>query len=223
MGIWHSHGRGGVHHSLVDDEMMGRILPAMAEENYRRPCDALLTPLVRAPDEAELPQEDGTIHQFTLLGPALPGSDGRQRIRWKTIDTRFRDRPVRPRAVVSPAYLHLSGGQVVLTLGLPAGATLESQVVDRAFVRTADLYSLVVNAAGETYVNVLTMHDIGGRTVFEQNTCSIQFTGDDSSGPVAACIPAGEGCSEASRECRCDDPHGRSASIIGVKYNHDSN
>jgi hypothetical protein len=175
-----------------------------------------LTPGVTSPDEATLPQEDATIHQFTLLGPALAGSDGRQRIRWKTIDTRFRDRSMRPRAVLSPGSLQLAGGQVILTLGLPAGSTLESQVVDRSLVRIADLYSLVVNAAGAAYVKVLTIHDIGGGMLFEQSSSSIRFTGNDSSSRVAECIAAGEECSEARGECR-------SANSIGDQNNHDSN
>src|SRR5262245_35285627 len=33
VGIWHSHGEGGVHHSLQDDETITRFLPAMAEDN----------------------------------------------------------------------------------------------------------------------------------------------------------------------------------------------
>src|SRR5438552_868164 len=54
VGIWHSHGDGGVHHSQQDDETISRILPAMAEENYERPGPQTPVPCVTAPDEAEL-------------------------------------------------------------------------------------------------------------------------------------------------------------------------
>src|SRR6266481_9328630 len=33
VGLWHSHGRLGVHHSATDDETVARLLPGMAEEN----------------------------------------------------------------------------------------------------------------------------------------------------------------------------------------------
>src|SRR5438067_11804129 len=37
VGLWHSHGRLGVHHSSIDDETVARLLPGMAEENFQRP------------------------------------------------------------------------------------------------------------------------------------------------------------------------------------------
>jgi proteasome lid subunit RPN8/RPN11 len=189
MGIWHSHGEGGVHHSLQDDETITRFLPAMAEDNYQRPRDALLTPSVRSPDEADLPLPDGTTLHFTLLGPSLPGLDGRQRIAWTSIATHFRERSVRPRAVVNRGHLQLAGGQVVLTLGLPAGSTLESHVVDRAPVRSAHLYSLVVNAAGDAHLEVLTIHDIDGQTVVQQSRSSVDVIHDGSASGIPATTP----------------------------------
>ena len=93
---------------------------------------------------------------------------------WRSITTRFRERPAIPRAVTNSGCLHLVGGPVVLTLGLPFGSTLESQVVDRAHARSAHLYSLVVNAAGEAYAEVLTIHDIDGQSIIQQAPCSIE-------------------------------------------------
>jgi proteasome lid subunit RPN8/RPN11 len=190
-GIWHSHGEGSVHHSLQDDETIARILPAMAEDNYQRPTDAtaVFAPIVTAPDEAELPLPDGTMRHFTLLGPLLPGLDGRQRIAWKSIATRFRERPVLPRAVFKMGFLHLAGGQVVLSLGLPEGSTVESQVVDRAPLRTAHLYSLVVNAKGETHLEVLTIHDIEGRSFVQQKSSAVEVLPESSSRTIAGPIP----------------------------------
>lgn len=174
-GLWHSHGGGGVHHSTVDDETTLRLLPAMAEMNFERPCTMPLVPCVTAPDEADLPLPDGTTLHFTLLGRALPGLDARERIAWSSISARFRDEKARPRAVHGNGRLHLIGGPVVLSLGLPYGSTLESRVVDRAPVRSARLFSLVVNTDGEAYTEVLVMHDIEGRPIIGKQTCALEI------------------------------------------------
>ena len=174
VGIWHSHGEGGVHHSQQDDETIARILPAMALENFQRPVTSPLVPFVTAPDEAELPLPDGTALHFNLLGPRLPGCDARERVAWSAVTTRFRTRARVPRAVMGSRSLHLVGGPVVLSLGLPASCTVESLGVDRAAVRSARLYSLVVNAAGDAYAVALTVHDIGGESVFQHGHCPIE-------------------------------------------------
>jgi proteasome lid subunit RPN8/RPN11 len=206
VGIWHSHGTGGVHHSLQDDETIARILPAMALENYQRPVTWPLVPFVTAPDLAELPLPDGTTLHFNLLGPPLPGSDARERMAWSSIATRFRQPALVPRAVVRTGALHLVGGPVVLSLGLPPGCSVESQVVDRAPLRSARLYSLVVNSAGLAYAVALTVHDIDGASLIQHGPCPIETFGKrraratQTGGPEAG-IPA-----PSKRAHRCEDP-----------------
>jgi proteasome lid subunit RPN8/RPN11 len=206
VGIWHSHGNGGVHHSEQDDTTIARVLPAMALENYRRPVTWPLVPFVAAPDEAQLPLPDGTTLQFSLVGPPLPGTDGRERMEWCSITTRFREPARVPRAVMGTGCLHLAGGPVVLSLGLPPRCTVESQIVDRAPLRSARLYSLVVNAAGEAYAVALAIHDLDGESVIQQGHCAIE-TVHERRGRVAppgrpeAVIPA-----RSERGRRCEDP-----------------
>jgi len=123
---------------------------------------------------------DGTTLHLTLLGPPLPGLDARERVAWGSVTTRFRPRTAVPRAIQAAGRLHLVAGTVVLTLGLPPCSTLESQVIDRAPLRSAHLYSLVVNAFGETCAEILTIHDIDGRPVIRQSPCSIEIVHEGS-------------------------------------------
>ncbi len=176
-GLWHSHGNSEVHHSFVDDETTRRFLPAMAERLFRRPRTAPLVPIVVSRDEAELPLRDGTYLRFALLGPAIPGSDARTRIAWTSTTIRMAARRSQPRAIRSPDRLRLVGGPVVLDLGLPEGHVLESRVVDRSPLRVARMWSLVVNTAGETHAEMLTLLDIQGRSVVQQRPCSIEVVG----------------------------------------------
>lgn len=171
--LWHSHGDGQVHHSSVDDETVPRLLPAMAEWNFARPRAEPFVPCVVARDEADLPLNDGTTLRVTVLGPVLPGFGARERIAWSFVKTRFREPAARPRAVQEGGRLHLSAGPVVLTLGVPPGATLECRVVDHALVRSACLHSLVVNTRGEAYAEALEFHDIAGRPIIQKHACSV--------------------------------------------------
>jgi proteasome lid subunit RPN8/RPN11 len=173
-GFWHSHVGFSAHHSRVDDTTMERLLPGMAEENYIRPAFRHTAPAVTSSDEAMLPLADGTALAFTLVGPPIPGLDAHEKAGWSSVTTRFHDRSVVPRTILKNGLLHLCSGQVVLALGVPAGATLSSRVVEISPVRVATMYSLVVNVREETYAESLTVHDIDGRSFIEMGPCAIE-------------------------------------------------
>src|SRR5262249_12879708 len=75
-------------------------------------------------------------------------------------------------------HLRLNGGGVVITLGLPEGATLTSRIIDLSPVRIACLYSLVVNRHRETYAEVLTVYDLDGQSFTEQHPCAVEILAD---------------------------------------------
>ncbi len=174
VGIWHSHGEGGVHHSQQDDTTIACILPAMALENYRRPGTGSPVPCVTGPDEAELPLPDGTALHFNLLGPPLPGCDARERMAWSIDhDTVPLTRAGSP--VCHGDHFPASCGRAGrfeprtspgLHLGEPGRRPRGDAV--------GALYSLVVNAAGGAYALALTIHDIGGEPLIQQGPCPIE-------------------------------------------------
>jgi proteasome lid subunit RPN8/RPN11 len=173
-GFWHSHVDFSAHHSSVDDSTMTRLLPGMAEENFVRPASLYRVPTVTASDEALLPLPDGTALAFTLVGPPIPGLDAHEKARWGSVTTWFRHQAVSPQAIQRDGHLYLSGGPVVLAIGLPAEATLHSHVVEASPLRVATMFSLVVNVRGETYCEALTVHDVNGRTFTEMDPCAIE-------------------------------------------------
>ena len=176
-GIWHSHVEFAAHHSSVDDATMTRLLPGMADDNFTRPVPPSLAPAVTAPDEARLPLPDGTALRFSLVGPPIPGFDALETAHWASVTTRFRDTNGTPRAVVRGGRLDLIGGPVVLSLEVPVDARLISRIVDAAAVRTARMFSLVVNVHSETYCEALTVHDLDGRTFTEMGPCAVEVAG----------------------------------------------
>jgi proteasome lid subunit RPN8/RPN11 len=197
-GYWHSHVHSAAYHSSVDDATMMRLLPGMAEENFLRPLLRPTVPMVTGSDEAWLPLPDGRALAFTLAGPLISGLDARETARWSSVSTRFRERAASPRAVQRDGYLYLSGGSVVLILGLPGDATLSSRLVDPAPLRVATMFSLVVNVRGEAFATALTVHDLDGRTFTEMGPCTIEIveqrnTGGQpiGNGHVATIEPAG--------------------------------
>jgi proteasome lid subunit RPN8/RPN11 len=181
-GIFHSHGESGVHHSAIDDATMARLLPGMAEDNFERPAPPHLAPVVVAPDEARLPLADGTAQVFSLLGPPIDGLDAREAAAWSSITTRFLARSAAPHAVHRAGFLDLYGGQAVLSLGVPAHATVGCRLVDASAVRVATMYSLVVNSPGEAYAEALTVWEVAGRTFTEMGPCSVEIIADSGTG-----------------------------------------
>lgn len=173
-GFWHSHVNFAVHHSSEDDETMTRLLPGMADHNFERPAPPHLAPVVTAPDEAWLPLPDGTALSFTLAGPPIPGLDAQERCCWKYVSIRHRGKASPTRVVQKDGRLFLHGGAVVIVLGLPAGATLSSRIVEASHTRVATMYSLVINVRGETYAEALTLHDVNGRSFTEMGPCDIE-------------------------------------------------
>jgi hypothetical protein len=91
---------------------------------------------------------------------------------------------------------------VVLTLGLPDRSTLESRLGDRAPVRWAHLYSLVVNTAGDAHLEVLTIHDMDGHSIIEHHPSSIEIIGDaDAISKTFASVSANSSQAPNGRHC----------------------
>ena len=177
-GIWHSHGLHGVFHSATDDDTAERILPAMAEAAFRRPRHAWPAPAVVASDRALLPLPDGRVQSFVLVGPPVDGLDGYEPAAWSRVVTTFRKARHAPRAVQEGDALHLEGCGVRLSLGVPEGASVLSGREDTAALRTATLFSLVVNLRGDRYAEALVVREADGQTWLDRGPCAIEVVGD---------------------------------------------
>jgi len=177
-GLWHSHGRFGVFHSGTDHATLRRLLPAMAPWNFERPRAAILAPTVTAPDAALLPTLDGQVWHFALLGAALPDREAHERVVWDSMRTHFTKTEDEPRAVLAMTHLHLEGGGVALTLGIPEGASVICQQQDRASLRRASLYSLVVNSQGDQCAECLMVYDLDGQSLTQQEPCAVTLLED---------------------------------------------
>lgn len=178
-GLWHSHGHFSVFHSATDHVTLHRLLPAMAASNFERPRAPVLAPIVTAPDAAVLPTMDGQALRFSLVGAAIPGMDAHERAVWESITTSFVEAAHEPQARLEAIHLHLEGSGVVVSLAIPEGASVICQKEDSAAFRYARLYSVVVNSAGESCAECLTIHDIEGRSLIQQKPCDIDMTEDD--------------------------------------------
>ncbi len=178
-GLWHSHGYFSVFHSATDHTTLHRLLPAMAPWSFERPRPTILAPTVTASDTATLSTVDGQVLRFSLLGTAIPGLEAYERVRWDSISTRFVETDQAPQARFEATCLHLEGGGVVISLGIPEGASVICQKEDNAPFRCARLYSLVINSAGERCAECLIIHDIEGRSLVQQEPCNIDVSEDD--------------------------------------------
>lgn len=166
LGACHGHGNLDTFHSCTDDEnLLQRLLPGMASQALVRPPHAFPQPVVTGADSAHLPLADGRHLEFRLIGPELPDSPGcRLRPAWST--TRFAVVPVRePNAQVGPGELTLQSDGVELVLQFTLDCQLHSRVVDRAPVRRAELFSLVVNSRGDEYVEGLVLLELATGSV----------------------------------------------------------
>ena len=174
MGLWHSHGSHGVFHSAVDDQTVMRLLPAMAEWNFERPRATWPVPAVTGPDTAVVPLEDGRWLRLALVGPRIPGPDvGHERAAWAHFDVAPKSQKVSPRAIHQGGSLRLVAGGLELRLGVPDGSNVISTIEDHAPIRSARLFSLVVNRRGERYAEVVSVHDLGGELHMAKRTCQV--------------------------------------------------
>lgn len=170
-GIWHSHGRLPVFHSGTDIATIHRLLPAMSRVNSRR-GHSTPGPAVEGPSAAVLPLEDGRDMVFTLAADPVPGMDVIPTQAWTQVSTEF-DRRSPIGASLQPSLLRLSACGVVISLGVPDGARLEAQVVDRAASRIARVYSLVVNTRQERYAQCLAIATVAGETFTRLDDCDV--------------------------------------------------
>lgn len=181
LGMWHSHGFHEVFHSATDDGTAERLLPALAESAFRRPRPPWSVPVATGPDSALLPLPDGQALSFVLLGPPVPDVDGYEPAVWSQIVTTFRKPRKVPRAFQEGAQLHLEAGMTRLSLGVPSGASVLSGRKDIAIVRTATLFSLVVNARGDGYAETMIVREVDGQSWLDRKSCAIEVLEDASS------------------------------------------
>jgi proteasome lid subunit RPN8/RPN11 len=174
-GLFHSHGRHPVFHSGTDHTTVHRILPAMAEANFER-HGGRATPWIAEPGHAALPLADGRVLAYRLA--ARPGSFDYEP-EWTSIRFARRD-TTEPTAMHTAGRLELAAGGVALICGLPEGVTLTSTVSDDAPSRTARLYSVVVNCAGDYEAKCLVVAEIGGEAFVRLDPCEILDVDDDS-------------------------------------------
>jgi Prokaryotic homologs of the JAB domain len=200
MGLWHSHGNHGVFHSTTDDDTVMRLLPAMAEWSFQRPRVAWPVPSLTEPDSAVMPLRDGRWIRLTLMGPSVPGlTDGHVRVAWDRINIAFRPKQSSPRMIHEADSLRLIAGGVELRLGVPEGGSVVSRIEDHAAVRSARLFSLVVNRRGEYYAEVVTVHDFDDELHISKRACAVavirapEAMGDDPEKRVLDLVGSPEG------------------------------
>ena len=177
-GIWHSHGRHDVFHSGTDIATIHRLLPAMAMQSYRRDTSTL-APTVEGPDTAVLPLADGRLMLFTLTLEPIPGTDLSERATWARVSVDYPRTVPAPVAELTATSLWLASAGVAVSLGVPAGARVEQRIVDRATMRRARLFSLVVNTRRERYAQCLAVTDVAGEMTTALMDCEVEVVGGD--------------------------------------------
>ena len=60
-----------------------------------------------------------------------------------------------------------------MRLGIPDGSNVISTIEDHAPIRSARLFSLVVNRRGERYAEVVSVHEVGGELHMTKRTCLV--------------------------------------------------
>jgi hypothetical protein len=179
-GIWHSHGRFDVFHSGTDVATIDRLLPTMAMHGFRRDTP-IATPALEGSDTAALPLSDGRLMIFTLVTDPIPGTDLSAPASWARVTVDYPRAAAAPVAEMSATDVRLVSSGVALTLGVPAGARVERRIVDRATVRHARLFSLVVNTKRHRYAQSLVVADLAGEMVTSLVDCDVEVVGDDRS------------------------------------------
>src|SRR5207248_1534519 len=109
----------------------------------------------------------------------------RERITWSRVQVTYEAKPAPPRLVHEGDGVKLTAGQVCLSLGIPEGGVVLSEVADHVAVRRARVYSLVVNRRGDQYVEVVTVCDFEGEVHVEKRPCEITVVADDVSSAVS--------------------------------------
>ena len=177
-GIWHSHGNLRPYHSVTDDELVSRLMPALAEQAWERPQLSITAPTLTGPDTALIPLADGRVLQVELRGPAVPEMPGAfERCRWTVVDWRFDAALVTPELIQSSEQLALRAGGVELSVGLGTQCSVQTAVLDPATYRYARLYSLVVNRRRETYAETISVHERKGDIQIVQEVCQVNAGG----------------------------------------------
>ncbi len=179
VGLWHSHGSHAVFHSGTDDATVTKLFPAMAAWNFERPRAELGVPAITGCDTASVPLGDGRTLRILLAGPKLPGIEGNERVSWSRMDVLFAESTSHSPVILDGLAVKLMAGGVCLELGIPDGANVVSEIEDHAAVRSAKLFSLVVNRRGEKYAEALTVHDICGESHIAKRCCEIAVLMDD--------------------------------------------
>jgi hypothetical protein len=174
-----------VFESPTDATTLVRLAPVLAAHHFRRPRTTELAPTVCGPARAILPTRDGPTLGFELEGPAIAGLDASELAAWAGVRVGFDTNRRIPSASVGADVLELAGAGVVLSLELPASASVRCRRLDTAPYRTATVYSLIVNARGDRTAVAVVVHDLMGHAVCEPGQpCAIA--------PLGGAATAGE-------------------------------
>lgn len=187
-GLWHSHSNHPTYHSNTDNDTTERLCHGMAELNWRSPRLSVQVPIVTGPDRAVLPLPDGQALHFLLIGRKLPDLEAHERAAWGKTAIAFHQDQNDPHAQLRPHVLKLQSAGVELRLGIPDGVTVTCQKKDWACMRTAQLYSLVVNNMGDSYAEVMMVRDLNGEVIFHRGQCGIEVIENASEAPVKSVV-----------------------------------
>lgn len=178
-GLAHSHARFAVFHSGTDKETIRRFLPAFADSNYTRPRPSSLAPRLLCMDTASLPTPEGLTQRLVLLGRLIPGTDAYERTEWSSHRFYSCDQEDPIVTGFGPDRLILEGGGLGLELGRAAGTTLTHMVADESAHRRAAIVSLVVNAKGDVFAEMLIILEAGTESFTRVEGCEIRVVGAD--------------------------------------------
>jgi len=182
-GIWHSHGRLDVFHSGTDIATIHRLLPTMAMHGYVRDLSTA-APAVEGRDTAVLPMSDGRLMLFTLVSEPIPGTDLSEPATWTRVSVDYAPTGAEPSAELSAKSLRLMSAGVIVLLEVPPCAAVERRIVDRATMRQARLFSLVVNTRRHRYAQCLVVTDVDGDTTTKLVDCEVEVVNEGQSGDM---------------------------------------
>ena len=180
LGLWHSHVDFAVFHSGTDEETVNRLLPGLAlwsSSPWPTPSAGIRS---LAPDAVEVGSTDGEVQSIRLLGPAVPGTDGRERAVWSHV------RVGNDGDASREARIEMIGGELVvdcgttrLWLGIPEEASVLVSRGEAPLARRADLFSLVVNLRSDLYCERVTVLSSEEERFVVRAACDVDVVAED--------------------------------------------
>ena len=190
-GIWHSHASFAPFHSGTDDETIARLLPALAARRWRalEPADDIR---FHGGNTATVPLDDGSCLSVSLTGAPVPGCEGAFELAsWAPLALETDAAAAGAATVcVSAEDVVIRQAKAVARLRYPLGCAIAVTRRPGVAPCRATLFSLVVNANGETFGEEVRLTQFGGELFTRRQRSPVETVGPGAKEGAAEAEPA---------------------------------